>query len=58
MYVSVSGNEKEREKSIENIYIFSIPSHMTECVFIDTHCNINPIIVLIVINNIKKKLRN
>jgi len=30
--------------------------HMTDCVFIFTHCNINVILALIVTNNIRKKL--
>jgi len=49
----VSGNEKDR--SVENIFFFNhFP--MTECIFIFTHCNINAIIALIVINNIRKEL--
>jgi len=55
----VGGNEKERE-SVENIlfslFFFLIPFHVTNCLFIFTNCNINAILALIVMNNIKKKL--
>jgi len=36
--------------------IFSDPFYMTDCIFIFTHCNLNAILTLIVMNNIKKQL--
>jgi len=42
------------ERSVENI--FFNPFSYDSCVFISTHYNINVILVLIVMNNIKKKL--
>jgi len=50
----VDDNERGRE-SVDNVF-FLFPIHMTDCVFIFTHCNINVILGLIVTNNIRNEL--
>jgi len=50
--VGSDGKELEKCRDI----FFSITFHMTACVFIFTHCNINAISALIVMNNIRKEL--
>jgi len=46
-----SGDEKELEKCRESFFFV-----LTECVFILTPCDINAILALIVMNNIRKEL--
>jgi len=50
--VCVGGNEKKKCRE----YFFSIPFHMTDCIFIFTYCNPNTILALILMNNIRKDL--
>jgi len=53
----VSGNEKERKKEVYKIFsFFLIFFHMTDCIFISTHCNTIVTLALIVMNNIMKEL--
>ena len=50
-----SGDGKELEKCRESFFSVLF-FHMTECIFRLTPCNINAISVLIVMNNIRKKM--
>jgi len=54
MCVCENGDKKER--SVENIFFFLSLFHMTDYVFISTHCSTNVILALIVMNNITKEL--